>query len=277
MPGRRTELAVCLREELVIPLDQPTRGRVAFVEAHGNDRLRSPSMPFQSIEPRRLYRQIADQIRGLIKGGEYRAGARLPPERDLARQLGVSRPSVREALIALEVEGLVEVRIGSGIYVRTPEATAGSKAPEAAAGPFELLRARYVIESECAALAAKSAKRAQLNAIEDALDEMDREMDAGRQPLPSDRLFHLRIAEATGNGALVHVIKLLWDERTGELFTRLEHHYDTPELWRSAMNEHRAVLKSIAAHDPDAARASMQRHMNQAYKRFSKGWNARTS
>jgi len=234
-------------------------------------------MPFQSIEPRRLYRQIADQIRGLIKGGEYRAGARLPPERDLARQLGVSRPSVREALIALEVEGLVEVRIGSGIYVRAHEATAGSKAPEATAGPFELLRARYVIESECAALAAKSAKRAQLNAIEDALDEMDREMDAGRQPLPSDRLFHLRIAEATGNGALVHVIKLLWDERTGELFTRLEHHYDTPDLWRSAMNEHRAVLKSIAAHDPDAARAAMQRHMNQAYKRFSKGWNARTS
>ena len=231
-------------------------------------------MPFQSIEPRRLYRQIADQIRGLIKGGEYRAGARLPPERDLARQLGVSRPSVREALIALEVEGLVEVRIGSGIYVRAHEPTAGAKAPEATAGPFELLRARYVIESECAALAAKSAKRAQLNAIEDALDEMDREMDAGRQPLPGDRLFHLRIAEATGNGALVHVIKLLWDERTGELFTRLEHHYDTPDLWRSAMNEHRAVLKSIAAHDPDAARAAMQRHMNQAYKRFSKGWNA---
>jgi DNA-binding FadR family transcriptional regulator len=234
-------------------------------------------MPFQSIEPRRLYRQIADQIRGLIKGGEYRAGARLPPERDLARQLGVSRPSVREALIALEVEGLVEVRIGSGIYVRAAEGAAGSAAPEATAGPFELLRARYVIESECAALAAKSAKRAQLSAIEDALDEMDREMDAGRQPLPSDRLFHLRIAEATGNGALVHVIKLLWDERTGELFTRLEHHYDTPELWRSAMSEHRAVLKSIAAHDPDAARAAMQRHLNQAYKRFSKGWNARTS
>jgi len=224
-----------------------------------------------------LYRQIADQIRGLIKDGEYRPGGRLPPERDLARQLGVSRPSVREALIALEVEGLVEVRIGSGIYVRATEATAGSSAPEATAGPFELLRARYVIESECAALAAKSAKRGQVNAIEDALAEMDREMDAGHAPLPSDRLFHIRIAEATGNGALVHVIKMLWDERTGELFSRLEHHYDTPELWQSAVNEHRAVLKSIAAHDVEAARAAMQRHMNQAYKRFSKGWNARTA
>ncbi len=62
-------------------------------------------MPFQSIEPRRLYRQIADQIRALIASGEFPAGSRLPPERDLAKQLGVSRPSVREALIALEVEG----------------------------------------------------------------------------------------------------------------------------------------------------------------------------
>src|SRR5437867_10072706 len=78
----------------------------------------SSKMPLTSIEPRRLYRQIAEQIRGLIRSGEYLPGARLPPERDLAKQLGVSRPSVREALIALEVEGLVEVRIGSGIYVQ---------------------------------------------------------------------------------------------------------------------------------------------------------------
>lgn len=231
-------------------------------------------MPFQSIEPRRLYRQIADQIRSLIRSGEYAAGSRLPPERDLARQLGVSRPSVREALIALEVEGLVEVRIGSGIYVRAPGEDAKAAAPDAPAGPYELLRARYVIESECAALAAKAAKRTQVQAIEAALDEMDQEMETGHQPLAGDRLFHLRIAEATGNGALVHVIKLLWDERTGPLYQQLEHHYDSPGLWRAAMNEHRAVLKSIAARDPEAARSAMQRHLDQAYKRFSKGWNA---
>jgi DNA-binding FadR family transcriptional regulator len=133
-------------------------------------------MPFHSIEPRRLYRQIADQIRTLIKSGEFPAGARLPPERDLAKQLGVSRPSVREALIALEVEGLVEVRIGSGIYVQPGNEDAGvGDAHEAEAGPYELLRARYVIEAECAALAAKSAKKPQLVAISDALEEMQRE------------------------------------------------------------------------------------------------------
>src|SRR5947209_3217771 len=124
-------------------------------------------MPIHSIEPRRLYRQIADQIRSLIQTGEYPPGSRLPPERDLARQLGVSRPSVREALIALEVERLVDVRIGSGIYVLRGTGTPAANGPDAAAGPFELLRARYVIESECAALAAKSAKKAHLQAIEE--------------------------------------------------------------------------------------------------------------
>jgi DNA-binding FadR family transcriptional regulator len=230
-------------------------------------------MPVQSIEPRRLYRQIADQIRALVKTGEFVPGSRLPPERDLARDLGVSRPSVREALIALEIEGLVEVRIGSGIYVRSVPNGHARDTADALAGPFELLRARYVIEAECAAIAARSAKRAHLRAMGAALDEMEHELSAGGVPLPADRQFHLRIAEATGNGALVHVIRLLWDERGGELFKRLEDHYDSPQLWQSAIAEHRMVLKSIAARDADAARAAMQRHLDHASRRFSKGWN----
>jgi DNA-binding FadR family transcriptional regulator len=240
-------------------------------------------MPFQSIEPRRLYRQIADQIRTLIKSGEFPAGARLPPERDLAKQLGVSRPSVREALIALEVEGLVEVRIGSGIYVQARDGAGGSKGGgraavdahvEATAGPFELLRARYVIEGETAALAAKSAKKGQVQAIEETLDTMQHELDEDKQPLGGDRMFHVRIAEATGNGALVAVVDMLWVDRTGPLYKQLEHHYDSPALWQAAMAEHRAVLKAIAAKDAGGARAAMQRHLNQAYKRFSTGWDS---
>ena len=229
-------------------------------------------MPFQSIEPRRLYRQIAEQIRGLIRSGEFGIGSRLPPERDLARQFGVSRPSVREALIALEVEGLVDVRIGSGIYVRARGEAPAPMPAESEAGPFEVLRARHAIESECAALAAKSATRPQLQAIEAALTEMEREMAEAKQPLPGDRLFHLRIAEATGNGSLVHVVKMLWEERAGPLFERLEHHYDTPALWQAALAEHRGVLKAIAAHDCRGARAAMRRHLDQACRRFSTSW-----
>lgn len=232
-------------------------------------------MPFQSIEPRRLYRQIADQIRTLIGSGEFATGSRLPPERDLARQLGVSRPSVREALIALEVEGLVEVRIGSGIYVQPPEEGAmTSRIPDAAAGPFEVLRARYVIEAECAALAAKEATPAHVDAMAEALEQMRREIAEGRsQPLGGDRLFHLRVAETTGNGALVAVIEMLWKERAGELYKQLEDHYDSPALLKSAVAEHEVVLKAIAAHDSRGARKAMQRHLNGAHERFSTGWD----
>ena len=236
-------------------------------------------MPLTSIEPRRLYRQIAEQIRGLITSGEYAVGARLPPERDLAKQLRVSRPSVREALIALEVEGLVEVRVGSGIYVHAAVSNGVGSSHSAnggsTAGPFELIRARKAIEGECAALAAKEGKRAQVALIAEALEQMNDDAQNMAEPLESDRLFHLRVAEATNNAALVHVVKNLWDERDGPLFSQLQHHFDTPRSWTSALREHAAVLAAIRDHDPDQARTAMHLHMDQASKRFSKSWDGR--
>jgi DNA-binding FadR family transcriptional regulator len=229
-------------------------------------------MPLTAVDNRRLYRQIADQIAALIDKGEYVAGARLPPERDLARQLGVSRPSVREALIALEVEGYVEVRVGSGVYVMGPKPALRTEPLPADSGPFELIKARWLIEAECAAMAAKAATRPQIRAMEDALDQMQADRDKGMMPLAADRLFHLRIAEASGNSALALVVKTLWDQRTGPLFLRLEHHFDTPELWDVAIREHRDIVAAIARHDGGAARRAMRHHMNHAAKRFSKSW-----
>ena len=229
-------------------------------------------MPLQADDNRRLYRQIADQIAALIERGEYGSGARLPPERDLARQLGVSRPSVREALIALEVEGYVEVRIGSGVYVIGPGRALRAEPLPADSGPFELIKALWLIEGECAALAAKAATRTQIRAMEEALDQMESERDKGVMPLGADRLFHMRIAEASGNSALALVVKTLWDQRQGPLFLRLEHHFDTPGLWTVAIREHRDIVAAIAHRDAGAARASMRRHMNHAAKRFSKNW-----
>src|SRR5688572_16587801 len=128
-------------------------------------------MPIQTVESHRLYRQIADQFAKLIEGGEFKPGQRLPPERNLAQQLGVSRPSVREALIALEVEGYIEVRVGSGVYVTNNGKGVGRPTPlPSDSGPFEIMHARRIIESECAALAAKEATRAQIRAIEEAYE-----------------------------------------------------------------------------------------------------------
>ncbi len=154
---------------------------------------------------------------------------------------------MREALIALEVEGLVEVRIGSGIYVRAPVEGAGGDSRRGG-GRTVRVAARALCDRIANARRSRRSRRSTRRCRRSRLrwtrwiGRWTR--DSSRSP--GDRLFHLRIAEATGNGALVHVIKLLWDERSGPLYKQLEHHYDSPELWRAAMSEHRAVLKSIA-------------------------------
>jgi DNA-binding FadR family transcriptional regulator len=230
-------------------------------------------MRLQAVEPRRLYRQIADQIRSLIGKGEVAPGARLPAERDLARQLGVSRPSLREALIALEVEGLLDVRVGSGIYVASPGVPRRHGAEIAgASGPFEVIRARWMIEGECAALAARHGTAAQLRAIRNAHAGLRREAKRHHNPLAADRAFHVRIAEATGNSALELVVQTLWDQRVGPLYRALETKLEYPAMARETIDEHAAVLAAILARDPAGARAAMRRHMDMTRKRYSKDW-----
>ncbi len=231
-------------------------------------------MPIKAVEPQRLYRRIADQIARLIRRGEYRPGERLPPERDLARQLEVSRPSVREALIALEVEGYVEVRVGSGVYVTLQRPSArGSSALPADSGPFELIAARRLLESECAALAARQASPAQIQRMKAALSAMERDRRRAVMPLDNDRRFHLELAEGSGNSALALAVRTLWDQRTGPLFLRLEHHFDTPDLWAAAIAEHNAVMAAVENHDAGGARAAMRRHLDAAARRFQRSWS----
>jgi len=229
-------------------------------------------MPLQTVEPRRLYRQIADQISVMISEGEYTPGARLPAERDLAKQLGVSRPSVREALIALEVEGLLDVRVGSGIYVTQPGERQQRAALQGDSGPFEVIRARWLIESECAALAAKNANPAQLDAIREAHAGMIKESKRDHNPLDADRLFHVRIAEASGNSALVLVVQTLWDQRMGPLYRSLERKLEYPKMAAETVREHQAVVSAILRRDARAARGAMRLHMNQTHNRYIKEW-----
>ncbi|MFT3822197.1 MAG: FadR/GntR family transcriptional regulator [Rubrivivax sp.] len=233
-------------------------------------------MPLQTIEPKRLYRQIADQVRALIERGEFARGSRLPAERELAQQLGVSRPSVREALIALEVEGLVEVRMGSGIYVRDA-AAAQQRRPlrVLAEPPLETIRARELIECELAARAAAGMKPAALRALNDAIACMERDVAQGRLPTEGDRRFHLCVAESAGNAVLTRVVTDLYDERHNPLFAQLGSHFENPESWKLAIAEHRAVAAAIAARDPQAARAAMSRHLTLSHDRFTASWRPR--
>jgi len=229
-------------------------------------------MPLQAIEPRRLYRQIADQLRAWIASGEFVLGARLPPERDLALQLGVSRPSVREALIALEVEGLVEVRMGSGIYVTALTPAVQTREFDAALGPFDIMRARQLIESELAALAARQKSAAAIKRLRAAVKQMDDEIARGVMPIRGDRDFHIALAEASDNAALVRVVSELFDERNNPLFERLGRHFENPRSWRQALAEHRAVLRAVVAGDMAGARAAMRQHLGNSHDRYAAAW-----
>ena len=230
-------------------------------------------MPLKTVEPQRLYRQIAEQLRLLISKGEFAAGTRLPAERDLAKQLGVSRPSVREALIAMEVEGWVEVRTGSGVYVL--DRASRTKGPQIAPtelGPLELIRARRVVEGEIASMAAVQAKRKDIDAMRKALDMMKSDAGRGVLPLEGDRAFHTAIVEACGNVVLIETVQSFWDSRRGPLFTRLGGYFETMKSWQSAIDEHEAIYAAICAHDGAAARAAMHAHMDKSHTRFSASW-----
>ena len=232
-------------------------------------------MPLQTVAPQRLYQQIAEQLRMLITAGEFLPGSRLPAERDLAKQLGVSRPSVREALIALEVEGWVEVRTGSGVYVLDRSSAPTARDTPIALnewGPLELIRARRVIEGEIAAIAGAQARRKDIAAMRVALAAMVRDADAGTVPIDGDRAFHSAIVQSTGNMVLIETVHSFWDARKGPLFERLGNYFETEASWRAAIAEHTAIVDAIAAHDAEGARAAMHAHMDKAHTRFSASW-----
>ena len=232
-------------------------------------------MPIATVEPRRLYRQIATQLSALIASGEFAVGLRLPSERELAAQLGVSRPSLREALIALELEGLVEVRVGAGIWV-TAAAGRDATTPvqHEGEGPFELLRARGLIEGEIAAVAAREATPADLASIRAALTEMERMQKKNLDFSSFDREFHLRIAASTRNGVLQAVVQDLWDRGRGAMWRLMEQHFQTPALQVATVNDHRAIYDALAAHDLREARNAMRAHLKRVDSEFARGWEA---
>jgi len=230
------------------------------------------------IETKRLYQQIAGVLRESMDSGRFAVGSYLPPERELAEQLGVSRASVREALIALEVQGRVSVRVGAGVQVldasAPPVAAAVAASAEPPVGPLELLEARLVVETETAALAARHASAQDVAGLERTLAQMV--ADHARSPLvhDGDRAFHLGIARASGNAALLFIVTTLWDQRYTPMQERMETLFTTPGLHTAAVADHRRVLDAIAAHDPAAARQAMKRHLTMVRKTFSRAIEA---
>lgn len=223
----------------------------------------------------RSYQKLAQQLGALIAEGEFAAGARLPSERALAERFEVSRTLVREAIIVLEIQRKVEVRGGSGIYVcGGVEAPPAARAftPPAGPGPFELLRARCLIESEIASVAATARHDADLDRIYAALAAMREHLHDKAANEAADRLFHLRIAEATGNSVLLQMVTALWDHTKAPIWSQMEAHFHTPELRRASQDDHQRIFSALLERNAEAARAAMRAHIERVIGEFAQAW-----
>ncbi|EHA16003.1 FadR/GntR family transcriptional regulator [Halomonas sp. HAL1] len=248
-------------------------------------------MPIQTIRSQRLYRQIADQLQQLIHAGEFPPGTLLPPERELANSLGVSRASVREALIALEVVGQVAVKVGHGVVVLETSSATMEPVMRAAARtepwaldpefeseielnlneeipPFSLLQTRRYLEPEIAALAALSASEEDLKAIRLAFERNIADNADGGRNCAGDRLLHIRIAEASGNAAYALVIKHLLGHQYGAMFRRLQELFMETDMPQRSQEDHERIVKAIEARDPTAARHAMEVHLDHVLNVF---------
>jgi GntR family transcriptional repressor for pyruvate dehydrogenase complex len=230
-----------------------------------------------SVKPadsRRLYLQIAEKLRELIAKPDFAPNGRLPPERALAETLGVSRPSVREALVALELEGLVEIRMGSGVYLcATTQAQGAAALSQAELGDslLDIMGARCVIEGSIAASVAPFCKAKDLKILREIYNEMRREVEGGRIPVASDRAFHLVIAQMSGNEVLVRTVTSLFDARHSPLSATLRGHFENETTWGAVPDEHRMILEALEAHDAIQAQATMQRHLKMSLERVIVG------
>ncbi|KZK88579.1 putative L-lactate dehydrogenase operon regulatory protein [Pseudovibrio sp. Ad46] len=232
----------------------------------------------------RLYRMIGEQLKDRISNKEYAIGGKLPPERTICQELGVSRTVVREAIIMLEIEGIVSVRKGSGIHILSDQPKAMEREPEPldsilsrissdlkSTGPFELLEARQNYECMIAELAA-------INATEQDMEELKK---IQQHALAEDRYrdskwdkeFHLALARSASNSVLAMLEEILWHDRTANpLWQNLHTHIDIKDL-NSWHQEHQLILDAIEAHAPKRAYNAMWNHIestkNTLYKASS--------
>lgn len=225
----------------------------------------------------RIYQHIFNEIQNDIKAGIYKIGSKLPPERDLALQLGVSRTSVREAMIALEVNGIVEVKLGSGVYVIDDHQDSANPQTgfnttvhplllpylqeDAVITPFEILEARLLIEPHLAELAAKNRTEEQLESIKEAFLMNVRDNLEHSTEHIGDRLFHIRIAESSQNDAFAFFLSFLLSKHYTEFFSRLRSLYTPEDMPLRSQLEHQEIMTAIQNQDAQSAHNAMKKHL----------------
>ncbi|KND61101.1 Transcriptional regulator, GntR family [Candidatus Burkholderia verschuerenii] len=225
-------------------------------------------MDLPSLKSERLYQKISSLLIALIEDGTYAPGQALPAERDLAKQLGVGRSSVREALIAMEIAGRVEIRTGTGVFVREPEAARAEPSGEAEFSAADLLSARALIEGKIAALAARHGTDKQRRALTRIIDKLETQSVHNAAFLDEDKRFHLHISDMTGNPVLTEVMTVLWNKRYSPMFTHLETFYADADIPIAMNADHRKIGEAILNRDARAAKNAMRAHLRNVHCRL---------
>ncbi|MDP5460771.1 FadR/GntR family transcriptional regulator [Alishewanella sp. SMS8] len=210
------------------------------------------------MKKRRRFWTVVEKLEALIDKGVYPAGSRLPAERELVEIYHVSRPTIREAIIALEVRDRVEVKTGSGVYVTD---SAGSAPSLESISAFELTQARALVEGEAAALAAVKIRDTELAALKQALDDMSSSEDLDKAD-EADQQFHEIISSATRNNAIVLSIYNLWKVRRNEPQVVAAYQDVCSKGIAQRIKEHTAIYDAIVKRDASAARTAMHNHFD---------------
>lgn len=218
------------------------------------------------LAPNRLYQEIGNQLKFLLTNGTYKIGDRLPTEREIAETYSVSRTVVREALIMLELESLIVVKKGSGVYViGLPNEVLSEKDKqiEEDYGPFELLQARQLIESNIAAFAASQIVKADIIALR-AILEQERNILAQNilDDYSADEMFHIAIARATKNAVLEGLLDDLWQKRySSKMWNKLHSRIQDHSYRKKWLYDHEKILQALQLKDAQAARQAMWQHL----------------
>ena len=219
----------------------------------------------------RRYLGIARNLAQRIEAGEFKPGYRLPPERELAATLEVSRTTIREALLALELMRHVDIRVGSGVFVVSPPARVAGVLPGEPpdeGGPFEIVEIRRTIEGDAAY---KATLRMDDGAL-DMLDAAQARMGAALDNVPefdrADAQFHAIIAEGAGNALIARYVRELWGMRRGTMWQRWYDQTRSRANRVRSLQEHARIAKAIRRRLPDAAATAMQAHIDVLADRF---------
>ncbi len=222
---------------------------------------------FEPIRPKKISEEIVEQIKKLIAKGELKPGDRIPSERDLATMLGVSRPSVREAILVLEAMGFLDARQGGGTFVRalTEASITDPLAKLVEKKDPELLRAlvevRMGLESWAAYLAAQRAEPHEIAEMRRLFEVMAEQATRGGWDPEIDADFHYAITAASHNSLQMHVLDSVHTLFHATIQVALMEFYRQQGHIEKLLTQHREIMEAIAAHDPELARQKMMVHL----------------